>query len=175
MPNYKIISSASDPLVVLNNQPYTDAAKNGQVYDITTGDVTVSGSGYLAAQLTIPANQNITVYILRLIGGSTVSTTFEIYRNAAFTGGTSITPANNNWDYSGGSVCTAKYINQLADPTSGGTLLISVTQAGGGVLLPFDGRIIIPSSTVDRQFYLLLKNKTTTTNVCSISLAYWEV
>jgi len=25
MPNYKVITSASEPLLVLNNQPYTDA------------------------------------------------------------------------------------------------------------------------------------------------------
>jgi len=175
MPNYRIISSSVDPLIVLNNQPYTEAAKNGQVYDITTGDISVVGSGYLATQLTVPANQNKTIYILRLIGGSTVNTTFEIYRNATFSGGTSITPANNNWNFSGGSTCTAKYISQATDPITGGTLLISLVQIGGGLLLPFDGRIVIPSSTTDRQFYLVLKNKSTSSNLCSISLAYWEV
>ena len=175
MPNYKIITSASEPLLVLNNQPYTDASINGQVFDITTGDQSVVGSGYLATQLTIPANIDKTVYILRLIGGSTVNTTLELYRNATFSGGTSITPVNNNYDFSGGSLCTAKYITQAADPLTGGTILISLVQIGGGILLPFDGRIVIPSSTTARTFYLVLKNKSTSSNLCSISLAYWEV
>lgn len=175
MPNYKIISNSSDPLVVLNNQPYTDAAINGQVYDITTGDINVDANGYLAVQLTVPANINKTVYILRLIGGSTVNTTLDIYRNATFSGGTSITPVNNNLDFTGGSVSTAKYKSQLANPVIGGTLMISFVQTGGGILLPFDGRIVIPSSTTDRQLYLVLKNKTNQSNICAISLAYWEI
>jgi hypothetical protein len=175
VPNYKIISSASEPLIVLNNQPYTDAAKNGQVYDITTGEINVVANGYLAVQLTVPANQNKTVYILRLIGGSTVNTTLDIYRNATFSGGTALTPVNNNWNFSGSGASTAKYITQLTDPIIGGTLLISFVQAGGGILLPFDGRIVIPSSTTDRQFTLNLRNRTNQSNLCAISLAYWEL
>lgn len=176
MPNYKVITSASEPLLVLNNQPYTDASNNGQVFDVTTGEITMVASGFMTAQLTIPANTDKTVYILRLVGGTTANTTLDLLENAGFAAsGTSITPVNNNYNYSGGSVCTAKYLNQATDPTSGGVPLISIVQTGGGTLLPFDGRIVIPSSTSDRTFYLRLRNKSNTTNICAMSLAYWEV
>ncbi len=173
--NNLVFNNANRPLYVLNNQAYTDAANNGQVYDVTTGEIDVVANGFLSVQMTIPANQNKTIYILRVLGGSTVNTALDFYRNATFTGGTSITPVNNNWDFSGGSVCTAKYLNQATNPISGGTMLLSMVQAGGGILIPFDGRIVIPSSTADRTFYLGLKNKTNQVNTCAISFAYWEL
>jgi hypothetical protein len=174
MPNDNIISSPSDPVIVLDNQPVTDAANNGQIYDITTGELDVAANGFLAVRMTIPANQNKTIYILRLLGGASVNTTLDIFRNATFSGGTSITPVNNNWNYSGGSVCSAKYLNQATDPTTEGNLLISIVQTSGGILLPFDGRMVIPCSTTDRYFYIRLKNKTNQINTCSMSFAYWE-
>ena len=175
MPNFHIVSNANDPLLVLNNQPFADATINGQVYDVSTAEHDVPANGFLTIQLTIPANQGKTIYILRLIGGSTVNTTLDILRNATFTGGTTITPVNNNWSYTNTSVCTAKYLSQATDPTTGGTNVLSLVQTGGGLLLPFDGRLVIPSSTTDRYFYIRLSNKTNQVNLCSISIAYWEV
>ena len=173
--NNLVFNKANHPLFVLNNQAYTDAAQNGQIYDVTTGELDVVANGFLSVQLTIPANQQKTIYILRLLGGSTVNTALDLFRDATFTGGTSITPVNNNWDFSGGSVCTGKYLNQAEDPIAGGTLLLAMVQAGGGILIPFDGRIVIPSSSTDRTFYLRLKNKTNQVNTCAISFSYWEL
>jgi hypothetical protein len=174
MPNYKLIYDTTDPLVVSNTPSYIYGANIGQVYDITTGTVDIAANGFLLTQLTIPANSGKTIYIVRLIGGSTVNTVLDIFRNATFSGGTAITPHNNNWNYSDASVCTAKFINSATDITSGGTQLITFVQTGGGTLLAFDGRLLIPSSTTDRQFYIRLKNSTNQTNTCSFSLAYWE-
>lgn len=173
--NNLIFNNSNQPLYVLNNQAYTDAAKNGQIYDVTTGELDVIANGFLSLQFTVPANQDKTIYILRVLGGSTVNTALDFFQNATFTGGTSITPVNNNWNFTGGSVCTAKYLNQAADPIAGGTLLLSMVQSGGGILIPFDGRMVIPSSTSDRTFYLRLKNSTNQVNTCAISFAYWEI
>jgi len=175
MPNYKIITASSDQLYVESTPGYIYGAAAGQVYDITTGSIDVVANGFLLVQLTNPANSGKTIYIARIAGGSLVNTTLDIFKNATFSGsGTPITPHNNNWSYSDASACTAKYINSATDITSGGTLMITFIQTGGQMLIAFDGRLVIPSSTSDREYYIRLKNNTNQTNTCSFSLAYWE-
>ncbi|MDD3013996.1 MAG: hypothetical protein PHC34_09870 [Candidatus Gastranaerophilales bacterium] len=132
-------------------------------------------NGYLTIEFTVPANQNKTIYILRVSGGSTVNTIIDGFRDSTIPGGTPLTPVNNNLSFTGGSVCTAKYLNQLADPITGGTLLLAMVQVGGGILVPIDGRIVIASSTIDRTFCVRLKNKTNQVNTCAITFAYWEI
>lgn len=175
MPNTKIISASSEPVFAETTPGYIYGAANGHVYDITTGSIDVAANGFLLVQLTNPANSGKTIYIVRIAGGSTVNTNLDIFKNATFSpSGTSITPHNNNWSYSDASSCTAKYSNSATDITSGGTLMITFIQTGGQMLIAFDGRLVIPSSTSDRQFYIRLKNNTNQTNTCSFSLAYWE-
>ncbi len=175
MTNYKIINSNEEPLFTDSTPSYIYGADQGQVYDITTGGINVAANGFLLFQLTNTSNSGKTINIIRLAGGSTVNTTLDIMRNAAFaSSGIGITPHNNNWDYSDTSVCSAKYLTSGSDVTSGGSLLISYIQTGGQTLFPFDGRLVIPSSTSDRQFYIRLTNNTNQVNRCSLSLAYWE-
>ncbi|MDD3268838.1 MAG: hypothetical protein PHX14_05905 [Syntrophomonadaceae bacterium] len=175
MPNYKIINSEANPLYAQSTTPYLQGAVNGQIYDITTGSIDVAANGFLLVQLNIPAETNKTVYIIRLAGGATVNTRLDILRNAAFSGsGTAITPHNNNWSYLDSSTCTAKYSNSASDTTSGGELMITLIQNGGQMLVAFDGRLVIPSSSTERQFYIRIKNDTNQVNSCSLSLAYWE-
>lgn len=175
MSNNLIISDFANPVYIFDINTPSTISEKGVVYDITTGSVSVAPSSFLVLQLTIPANINKTIYIGRIAGGATANILFDILRNASFSAsGTAVTPINNNWDYGSNSGCTAKYISQGTDPTTGGNLLISFIQPSGGglILVPFDGRIVIPSSSSALYFTLRLANTSNQANPCSISLAY---
>ncbi len=174
MPNYKIISSTPEPLYVQSTTAINTAAANGRVFSVTTGDQSIPGSGFLAVQLTIPANSEKTIYIVRVAGGSLSNAVIDTYRNATFSGGTNITPYNENWGFSGGSACTCKFLINSTDPTTGGQN-ISTIVANGLVLASYEGRLIIPSSSSDRQFYLVLRNKSSSTNIAAATIGYMEL
>lgn len=162
---------------------YTTAvSQGGQVYSISTGSQSVAVSGFLTVQVTNPANSNKTIYIERISGGSTTNTTIDILKNATITTGVPPTPTtltinNRNWNSGNNSSMTGKYVTATAgtDPTVGGTLLSSIIQVGGPITLLYNGEFIIPSSTIDREFYIRLVNNGNQVNILSINITWWEL
>lgn len=178
MSNYKIISSQEEPVYVEASTAANAASAAGKFFSVTTGDQTIPSSGFLALQLTVPADIDKTIYIWRIAGGSQTTAVIDTYRNATFSGGTSgtsITPYPENWSYASGTTSViCQYLISASDPTSGGEP-ISTVVANGLVMASYDGRVIIPSSTSDRTFYVILRNKTNQTNVAAATLAYAEL
>ncbi|WP_110113174.1 hypothetical protein [Bacillus sp. CGMCC 1.16541] len=167
-------SSLTSPTTVVSAAE--TAAFQGRFFESSTGSQSVAANGFLVVQYTIPANSNRTVYIQRVSGGATTNTTIDILFNATFAAaGTTITPVNSNLASAITSVVTGKYLSQATDPTTGGTRVNSIIQTGGPVVIDYSGRIIIPSTTTDRTFYIRLANNTNQTNILSVNVSWWEL
>lgn len=150
-------------------------SQQGNYYGITTGAQSVVANGFLVVQLTNPANSGKTINISSIRGGATVNTTLDVFKNATFAAaGTPLTPRNRNWAFADASAVTGKWLTQGTDPTTGGTLLASMIQTGGSVDVSYEGRIIIPSATTDRQFYIRLTNNVNQANTLAVTIAWWE-
>lgn len=148
----------------------------GKLYSVSTGSQSVAASGYLALEITNPANSNRMIDIIRVEGGTSTDTTIDILRNADLTvSGSSLTPLNRNWEYSDSSSITVMYITQASDPVSGGDLLTSVVDAGGSLSIRYDGEFILPSETIDGTFSIRARNETGQVNTISIGVTWIEV
>lgn len=173
--NYKIISNENE--TVFTNA--VDFAKiksdQGQYYIAVVSAVTIVISGFLTLQITNPANSRKTMYIDSVFGGFTGSATVGVLRNATFAAaGTTVTPRNANWSFGDSSSMTAKYLSQLTDPTSGGTLLSANSIASGPFSINYGGRLIVPGTSSDRQLYLRVTNAAVA-NTVSVNVAWWEL
>jgi len=176
MPNIKVISSPKEPVNTEANVYYTQLAADGIMFNAPTGTQSVPANGYLSYQLTIPANINKTIYIVQVAGGATVNSSVAEFKNGFFAAsGTAITPVCTKWSQTGGSSCTVKYLSQVADPLSGGTLLQSFVAPGGTLAYRVDGRDVISSSSSARTFYVRVTNRTNQANLCAIGVTWWEV
>lgn len=187
MTNIRPISSPSDPLYVsvastiitpaVVSSPSVKAALDGTYFISSAGSQTVAANQFLLVQHTVPANTNRTIYIQRVSGGAITNTTIDILYNATFAAaGTSIAPINSNLGSSNSSVVTAKFLSSSApDPTIGGTRINSIIQTGGPVVVDYEGRLVIPSTTSARTFYIRLANNTNQSNILSINVAWWEL
>jgi len=176
MSNIKVISSEIEPVYSETNVYYTQLAADGIMFNAPTNGQSVAANGYLSYQLTVPANINKTVYISLIAGGSASAFSVSEFKNAYLSGtGTTITPVNTNWDYSGGSACTVKYVSQATDPKSGGTLAQTLIGTGGTLAYTVDGRIVIPSTSAEQTFYLRVTNRSALTNLCALTVTWWEI
>lgn len=147
-------------------------ARSGKVYTVSTGPQAVAANGFLLVQLTNPAISGKTMYIDCISGGSITNTTVDMLKNASFAdAGTALTPHNTNWSFSDTSIVTGKYLSQATDPTTGGTLLLSIIQTGGPDVVDFGGRYIVSSG----QLYIRLTNNINQTSALSINITWWEI
>ena len=167
------LSSNKQPLISVT--PAVHSSILGQYYLISTGSQSVTGQGHiLALQINIPANINKTVFIDKITGGSISHTTIDVLYNASFAApGTSILPVNVNLGSSNTSLVTGKFFTG-ADPSVGGTIIKCIIQTGGSLIIEYDGRLIIPSSTSNQTILIRLINTSNQTNNLSINLGYWE-
>lgn len=187
MPNNFPISSQANPLYVsvtstiitpaVVSSPAVKAALDGTFCMSSTGSQTVAANQFLLVQHTVPANVNKTIYIQRVSGGAITNTTIDIMYNATFAAtGTAFTPINSNLGKSTSSVVTGKFLSSSApDPTTGGTRVNSIIQTGGPVVIDYDGRLVIPSTTSQRTFYIRLANNTNQANTLAINVSWWEL
>ncbi|WP_136608074.1 hypothetical protein [Paenibacillus dokdonensis] len=122
MPNNHVFNyPLKDPLGAV--EPSYTAAQSGDYYVITTGNQSVvQANGFLALQLTVPANSRKKIRFDNIQASSSSDTILSLYRNATLNvSGTSATPRNTNWAYPDASVVTGSWVSQTANPTSGGT------------------------------------------------------
>ncbi len=176
MPNNLVISAESNPVFAQANVlEYTERASElGRLYCISTGLLSVASNNYLCVQLTNPANAGIALYIATVSAGSAVASTMEIFRNATMASPAPLTPRNRNWSFSDSSLATGGYLNQAADPTTGGILLASLVQTGGQTVREYNGQFILPGTTSNRTFYLRLVNTSNQANTMSATITWWE-
>lgn len=176
--NTKIISSEAEPLwcqcntIVMAER----VSEKGLLYGVATYQM-LAANGYMAMQITNPANSNKVFYIETLTIGSSTNTTFSIQKNGATTvAGTPLTPVNRNWSYGNNSVATAKYVLQATDPTTtAGAIITAVVEPGGAISREYGGQLIIPSSSSDLNYYILVINNSNQSNNVSISTSWWEL
>lgn len=147
------------------------------MYTVNSGAQSVAISSFFTLQLTNPPTSTATVYIHSIFGGSTGTINLSILRNGSFAAsGTSVTPRNNNWNFSDSSSCTGKYIATGSDPTSGGTLLESLYQSSGNFYIPYQGQLIIPPGTTNRYLCLRVENPSIlSTVVVVLGISWWEI
>jgi len=147
----------------------------GKIYSISTGVQSVEASGYLALEITNPANSNSTIEVSRITGGSNASGTIDILRNGSLVvSGISLNPRNRNWDFADDSAMSVQYVTQDTDPISGGDLLGSTISPGGTISVLYDDAFIIPNATTDRSLLLRIKNNTSLASTVSLTITWLE-
>ncbi|PKM77868.1 MAG: hypothetical protein CVU90_05325 [Firmicutes bacterium HGW-Firmicutes-15] len=150
-------------------------SEEGKIYSVATGSQSIDASGYLALEVTNPADSNKMIEVIRIEGGTLTTTTIDILRNAPLAvSGFSLSPLNRNWNCTDSSAMTVKYITQATDPTSGGDLLTSVIQTSGKISMTYDGEFVLPGTTSDNHFSLRIKNNTSEANTLSVSITWLE-
>ncbi|MBE9917333.1 hypothetical protein G8C92_25275 [Paenibacillus donghaensis] len=156
--------------------PEYSAAQSGVYYTITTGAQTVSSAnGYMALELTNPANSGKTIRFELIRATSSVSSIISLYRNATLNvSGTSATPRNTNWGFTDSSKVTGTWVAQTGDPISGGVLLQTIEQLGGPTEIDFNGKWLIPSKASNQTLIVLLQNKQANSEM-SINVSWWEL
>ena len=69
MPNYKIISSPSEPIYAVDINEGASFASDGKFYTVSTGAVNVApAAGFLVLDLRNPQNSGKTLYISGVLG-----------------------------------------------------------------------------------------------------------
>lgn len=191
-PNYKIISSASQPVYTASlsvNNPAMPTVtedlgvtynKLGKRFSVNTAAQTF-GSGsdtpYLRTAVTIPAN--LTVYIDRVRAGATASSVITLWSLSSNPIGSTNTMGRICTNVGSGktSSITAAYFDISGtsfSATSSNTLILTIVLTGGTYETDLGGRIIFPSST-----YLGIQVQNMTSSgagiYCMTNVSWWEV
>jgi hypothetical protein len=169
----EVINTFEEPVVTETSQ--ARAAVAGQNYFLTTGRQTVVNGASLFLQITNPAGSGKILHMGRIAGTAANSNTIvTLNRNGSFAAaGTPVTPVNGNFGSANTSVATAKFVNQLADPTVGGVIFQDIPQpaSGGITLFEYSGGIIMTPGTT---FVLRVMNNSGGNNVLAADISFWE-
>jgi hypothetical protein len=168
----EVINTFEDPVPTEDSQ--ARAAVSGWTYYLTTQRQTIGNNASLFLQITNPAGSGRILHIGRIIGTSNSNLIITLNRNGSFAAaGTPITPVNSNFASTNTSVATAKFVNQVADPTVGGAVFGDFIQPSNGGAVPFEynGRIVMPPGTT---FVIRELNNAGGSNIVSLNLSFWE-
>ncbi|MMZ58517.1 hypothetical protein D1872_205020 [compost metagenome] len=167
----EVINTFEEPVIIEVSQ--ARAAVNGQSYFLTTQQQTVANNASIFLQITNPAGSGKVIHIGRIAGTASTSTIITFNRNGSFpAAGTPITPVNSNFSSASTSVVTAKFVNQVANPTVGGVIFQEIIQSGQGfTIIEYNGLIVMPSGTT---FVIHLLNNSGGPNVLSLNVTFWE-
>jgi len=173
------IINTNQPFFSYNTNYAVYETKLGHLFNADTGVQTVAGTFYLVYELDVPPNKNKTVYIDRVVGGSSGTTTMDILKNATFTeSGTTCSIVNRNWNSENDSIVSCKYLNNgtIIDPTQGGLLIDTYFTNASTIDRAYDGRLAISSGTTTSQLYVRLLNTSTGVGNLSLSVnvSWWE-
>ncbi|MGG3573425.1 hypothetical protein ABES25_22580 [Bacillus gobiensis] len=168
----EVINTFEEPVVTETSQ--ARAAVAGRNYFLTTQRQTVANNASIFLQITNPAGSGRTLHIGRIAGTANTNTIITLNRNGSFAAaGTPVTPVNSNFGSATTSVATAKFVNQVADPTVGGVIFQDILQpaTGGITIFEYDGQIVMPSGTT---FVIRLINNAGGGNILSLNVSFWE-
>lgn len=167
----EIINTIDNP-VVTTIAPAA-AATAERLYFSTTQNQTVINAGSLFLQITNPAGSGRNLHIARILGTANTNTVITLNRNGLIPVGIVLTPINANFGSVETSVATIHFLNQVADPTVGGTIFQHYFQpvTGGFVVPEYDGRIVMPPGTT---LVIRLLNNQAGNNQLSLSIGFWE-
>jgi hypothetical protein len=168
----EVINTFEDPVPTEESQ--ARAATSGLNFFFTTQRQSVANNASLFLQITNPVGSGRILHIGRIVATSNSNLIITLNRNGSFAAaGTPITPVNSNFASTNISVATVKFVNQVADPTVGGTIFADLIQPSNGGAVPFEynGRIVMPPGTT---FVVRELNNSGGTNIVSLNLSFWE-
>jgi hypothetical protein len=151
--------------------PVSGASKRGNYYEVTSGPVTIPGNNFLGIELSNPGSSDMEIYIARIIDAAVPSTTFTLYRNGTFEGGTPLIPFNGNFGSSNQPAAEVKIIVRSADPFAGAIPFSTTILTGESLPMDFNGRIILPPGT---SLGIRAANNTPQPNLAAVTVGWWE-
>jgi hypothetical protein len=167
----EVINTFEEPVITEMSQ--ARAAMAGQNYFLTTEQQSLANNASLFLQITNPAGSGRLIHIGRIAGTANLNTILSLNRNGSFPAAeTPITPVNSNFGSANTSVATAKFVNQVANPTVGGVIFQDIIQpnVGGFTIFEYDGQIIMPPGTT---FVIRLLTQQAN-NTSSLNISFWE-
>lgn len=163
--------------ISLNVSQFLSGNRKGLAYSVNTGQISISGNGFLVIQITNPASSENTMQLTTASGGSQSSIIVDIFKNATFAAaGTSLTPINLNWSYSNSSSMTAKYTTASSgnDPTNApaNSLIDTIISTNQFII---NKEYLIPSDAANQTFYIRITNSGSGTNIVSATIIWIEL
>ncbi|WP_127584473.1 hypothetical protein [Paenibacillus koleovorans] len=176
MTNHSIFNSSNLPLYTystntyvapeIGNTPEGDAAKAGAFYILSSGNISVGGGSSLLLQAANAGGSGKTMYISRIVGGTTAAVVLTINSSGTITGGVTPTPFNTRF----GSANTSVMTGRRNTGTLGGspTVFWTAQLSAGLFSVEFRGGLIVPPG---QTISITLG---TTASSSSINLSWWE-
>lgn len=183
--NTKIISSPREPVYtssVSTNNPALPVvikttaeayAQLGKRFSFNTAAQSMTANGYLALQITIPANWGKTMYIDRLRVGTSTSSIVDCMP-ASITGTTPLTATNSNFGSANTTSVTGGYLITTTNPTTA-TPVQTCILTSGTLEINYDGRFVIPSKTTAQNYTIRVMNTGAGSSSGMITFAWWEI
>lgn len=187
-PNYKIISSVSQPVytssVSINNPAMPTATEELTLaynklqsrFIVSSGAVNVAKGSVLVLYVTIPTDVGKTIYFDRLRAGNSDLSQIDIFVLDSAPTVTSPLTINNTFIGSSTSTkVTAGY--NTTDPGIAGNLAVQTLLLTGGVNYEtcYGGRVIFQIPTAALYYCVRVKNIGSGSSASMISLSWWEV
>ncbi|MCR8631014.1 hypothetical protein [Paenibacillus radicis (ex Xue et al. 2023)] len=176
MTNYSIFNHANAPLYTnmtntyanpgVETLPEGNAAISSLLFTLTTGGVSVSSGQSLLLQAANPAGSGKTLYLSKVMGGTTAAATLLFYSGGTITGGTTPVPVNSNFGSSNASIITSK--QNTGSLTGTPTTVITLPITAGMYLVALGGAFVIPAG---QTFTATLGTGALTG---SINIIWWE-
>ena len=175
MVNYHVFNTELKPIYMQQNNTFTspgiigapelDAAKNGVLFILSTGNISVGAGSTLLLQTANP-NSSKRLYISRISGGTTAAAALRIASGGTITGGSTPTAFNALF----GNVTTSVATNRSNTGTLGGTpvTVMTLQLTSGMYLFDLDGGLIVPPN---QSLSVTLGTGALTG---SINLTWWE-
>jgi len=180
-PNFKIISSAKEP-VYISDITLSNSASKGLFYTLSTPALNTLAKGYLALQLTNPSTSTKNVYLMQASGYTTALSSSssnyiqaDIYANASLNStATSLTTHNTNFGSSNTSECTAGYLVKSTTPLSGSPTSIAtlIQNTGASIIINLGGSYIVPPGY---NFTIVIFNNTSNQSTTALGLLWLEL
>ncbi|SHJ49409.1 hypothetical protein [Paramaledivibacter caminithermalis] len=144
MPNIKIV----DPVKANVITSLETLSSRGNIYIVSVGIILIPKGDYLALSISNPIGSGKILSLGNICVSSVVQSSFLIYRNLPFVGGTDIIPRNGNNKFGDNCAATAEYKILTSEPTGGSEVLIGgFIQESGVTIYPCDGNVQIAPNT----------------------------
>ncbi|MBO7748811.1 hypothetical protein I8J29_32035 [Paenibacillus sp. MWE-103] len=176
MTNYHIFNTEQNPIYMqqsnvfaspgINGAPELDAAKNGVLYILNSGSVSVGSGSSLLLQAANPVGSGKRLFVSRVAGGTTAAAALTIASGGTIAGGTTPAPFNALFGNSAASAATTR---QNTGTLGGAPTTVMTMQVTSGMFaIDFSGSLVVQAG----QTISLTLGAGALTG--SLNLTWWE-